>query len=84
MADEKKKAAADTSSASKDKKSKNEKKKESFFEGVKKEFRKIIWPTKDRLFRESTAVVVCSVVLGALIALLDAIIKYGVDYLVKL
>lgn len=56
--------------------------KKSFFKGVKSEWRKITWPSKESLFRETTAVIVISVVLGALIALLDALIKLGIDKII--
>ena len=82
MADTKNETVQNSSEAKKSKKT--QEKKESFFEGVKKEFKKIIWPNRTRLIRESTAVVAVSVVLGAVIALLDAVIKYGVDYLIQL
>ena len=57
------------------------KKKEGFFAGVKKEFKKIVWPDKPTLFKESAAVVVVSVILGAIIALVDAAIKAGLSLL---
>ena len=57
------------------------KKKEGFFKGVKKEFKKIVWPDKVTLLKESAAVVVVSVVLGAIIALVDAAIKAGLTLL---
>ena len=53
------------------------KKKEGFFKGVKKEFKKIVWPDKVTVAKESAAVVVVSVVLGAIIALVDWAIKLG-------
>ena len=52
--------------------------------GLKAEFQKIIWPTKEQLAKETTAVVVVSVILGLIIALLDFIIQYGVEFLVSL
>ena len=64
---------------------KNEKApKKSFFKGVKAEFNKIIWPDKKSLARQTTAVVVVSVVMGLVIALLDYVIQYGVDFLIGL
>ena len=51
--------------------------KKSFFKGVKSEWKKITWPSKDTLVKESVAVVIISIVLGAVIAVLDAIISYG-------
>ena len=58
--------------------------KKSWFTGLKAEFNKIIWPDKQSLARQTTAVVVVSVVLGLIIALLDFVIQYGVDFLVGL
>jgi preprotein translocase subunit SecE len=56
-------------------------KKPSFFKGVKAEFKKISWPDKNKLFKQSVAVVCISVVLGLLISVLDTIIQYGVNFL---
>lgn len=56
--------------------------KTSWFTGLKAEFRKIIWPDKRSLARQSVAVVAVSVVLGLIIAILDWIIQYGVNFLI--
>ena len=58
--------------------------KTSWFTGLKAEFNKIIWPDKQSLARQTTAVVAASVVLGLIIALLDFVIQYGVDFVVGL
>ncbi|MBD5556504.1 MAG: preprotein translocase subunit SecE [Roseburia sp.] len=58
--------------------------KQSWFNGLSAEFKKIIWPEKKSLARQTTAVVAVSVVLGLVIALLDFIIGYGIDFLVNL
>ncbi len=58
--------------------------KESWFTGLKAEFRKIIWPTKEALVKQTVAVVVTSVILGLIIALLDTLFQYGVNVLVNL
>ena len=55
-----------------------------WFDGLKAEFRKIIWPTRDDIQKETTAVVVVSIILGVVIALLDFLIQHGVDFLVNL
>lgn len=52
-----------------------------FFDGVKAEFKKIIWPDKDTLLKQSVAVVAVSIVLGAIIALIDTLMQYGVNFL---
>ncbi|HJA80262.1 MAG TPA: preprotein translocase subunit SecE [Candidatus Mediterraneibacter intestinipullorum] len=64
--------------------SENEKtQKKGWFKGLQAEFKKIIWPDKKTLAKQTTAVVVVSVVLGAVIAVIDAILKYGIDLLVR-
>ena len=60
-----------------------EKQKKSWFKGLKTEFRKIVWPDKNTLAKQTTAVVAVSVVLGALISVVDALLRYGIDFLVK-
>jgi len=41
--------------------------------------RRIIWPDKETITKETTAVVVSTVILGIIIALLDLLIKTGLD-----
>lgn len=59
-------------------------KRPSFFKGAKAEFKKISWPDKDALLKQSIAVVCISIVLGAIIAVLDFLMQYGVDFLTSL
>ncbi len=58
--------------------------KTSWFDGLKAEFSKIIWPAKESLVKQTTAVIAVSVVVGLIITLLDTFIQYGVDFLVNL
>ena len=57
--------------------------KKSWSKGLQAEFKKIIWPDKQALARQTTAVVAVSIFLGALITVIDTILKYGIDLLVK-
>lgn len=57
--------------------------KESWFNGLDREFKKIVWPDKMTVAKETAAVVSVSVVLGAIIALVDFFAQYGVDLLIK-
>jgi len=57
--------------------------KPSFFAGVKTEMKKISWPDKQSLFKQSVAVVCISVVVGAMITILDFMIQYGVSVLTR-
>lgn len=58
--------------------------KTSFFTGLSAEFKKVIWPDKESLARQTTAVVAVSVVMGLVIAIMDYLIQYGVDFLIGL
>lgn len=51
--------------------------KKSFFRGLKTEFKKIIWPTREIVIKHTCAVLSAAVALGIVIAILDTIIKYG-------
>lgn len=53
----------------------------SFFDGVKAEWGKIIWPGKDQLTKQTIAVIVTTVIVGVIISLLDTALQYGVNLL---
>ena len=55
----------------------------AFFKGVSKEFKKIVWPTKETLVKETIAVIVISVILGLIIALLDWLLQLGLGLIIK-
>ncbi len=50
---------------------KEKKQKKSWFKGLKAEFNKIIWPDRKTLTKETIAVLVVSVLLGAIISIVD-------------
>ncbi len=56
--------------------------KKSWFKGLKSEFKKIAWPDKETLVKESAAVIVITVILGLVIALVDMAIEYGVNLII--
>ena len=58
-------------------------KKKSWFKGLKAEFKKISWPDKKTLFKQTVAVIVCSLLLGGIIAIIDAGLQYVIDFIVK-
>ena len=60
-----------------------EKVKKSWFKSLKAEFKKIIWPDKKTLAKETIAVTVCSILLGLIIAIVDALIQFGIDFIVR-
>ncbi|MBP3872794.1 MAG: preprotein translocase subunit SecE [Lachnospiraceae bacterium] len=56
----------------------------TWWEGVKAEWRKIIWPTRDDLAKKTGTVAIVSIVLGVIIAILDFLIQNGIDLLLGL
>ena len=57
-------------------------KKKSFIKTLKAEFKKIIWPDKQTLTKQTIAVLISSVALGAVFAVLDLIIKFGLNIII--
>lgn len=58
--------------------------KTSFFKGVKSEFKKVIWPDKDKAIKETTAVVIVTAVLAVVIAIIDTGLKIGIDKILQI
>ena len=58
------------------------KKKKSLFKSLKAEFKKVIWPDRKSFTRQTIAVILTSVFLGALIALLDLVVKFGINFVI--
>ena len=56
--------------------------KKSFLKAVKSEFKKIIWPDKKSLGKQTLAVIVITAVLSVIIALLDAVVKFGINVII--
>jgi len=55
----------------------------AWFKNMKAEFKKVIWPDRKSLVRQSVAVIASAVSLGFIIALLDAVIKFGFGFIIK-
>ena len=55
----------------------------AFFEGVRAEIGKIIWLAKDDIVKQTTAVVVASIVCCILIAVLDYAFEEGINLLMS-
>ena len=63
--------------------SKTKAEKPSKIKGLKAEFKKIIWPDKKTLAKQTVAVVSVTVILGAIISVVDALLTFGIDFLVR-
>ena len=57
--------------------------KKNWYKGLKSEFKKIVWPDKELLAKQSVAVIVMTILLGIITSVLDLGIKYGVELLIK-
>ena len=72
---EKEKSAGKTAKAKEPKK--------SWFQGLKAEFNKIVWTDRDTLMKPSVVVIVITVILGAIISVMDAGILECINLLIK-
>ncbi len=58
-------------------------KKTGFFKTIPVEFKKIVWPSKESVFRQSVAVTVTAIVVGILVTVFDFLIQYGINFITK-
>lgn len=56
--------------------------KKSWFKGLSSEFKKIIWPDKEAVAKESGATIVVSIILALFIMLIDWLIQQGLNLIV--
>jgi preprotein translocase subunit SecE len=62
----------------------NKDQKNSWFKGVKAEIKKIIWPSKKDLAKQTVVVLVSALIIGVIVAFIDMGIQYGIDALINL
>lgn len=67
-----------------DKKEEKSALKRSWFQDLKAEFHKIVWPDKDTLFKEAVAVIIIAVIIGIIVGLLDRGLILGLNELKSL
>lgn len=53
--------------------------KKSFFKGLKAEFNKIVWPDREIVTKQTLSVIAVSIALGIIIAILDFVVKFGLN-----
>ena len=58
------------------------KKKKSFFKGLKAEYKKIVWPDRETVTKQTIVVLLVSLALGVLIGVLDMIFKFGINLII--
>ncbi len=59
-------------------------KKPSFWQGVKREWNKIIWPTKDDIVKRTALVIVASLIMGIIITVIDGAALYLLDLIMAI
>ena len=52
-----------------------------FFDGLAGEFKKVSWPNTPTILKQTATVTILSIILGVIIALVDTISQYGVNFL---
>ena len=62
----------------------NDTKKTNWLKASKAQFKRIIWPTKEDIARQSAVVVAVSVLLGVVIAVLDRVLLLLTDLIISL
>ena len=55
----------------------------SFYQDIFAEFKKVIWPSRDELIKQTGTVVIASLIIGAVICGFDYIFGFGYDLLMK-
>ncbi len=63
---------------------KDENKGPGFFARHKAEFKKIKWPSREELLKETVIVIIISLAVGAIIFGMDTVFKFGFNKLVEL
>ncbi|MBE5946586.1 MAG: preprotein translocase subunit SecE [Lachnospiraceae bacterium] len=56
--------------------------KRSWFQELKAEFAKIIWPSKKSLAKQSVVVLIIAIILGFIIAGVDWLLQIGLTYII--
>ena len=56
----------------------------TWWKGLKAEYSKIIWESRENVTKQTIAVVIISVIVGVIIALIDWVLKNGIDFITTL
>ena len=60
------------------------KNKESLFHQVHGEFNKVIWPNRTELTKQTTTVIIVSLLFGILVSVMDLVFGYGINTITSL
>ncbi|MCI9593490.1 MAG: preprotein translocase subunit SecE [Lachnospiraceae bacterium] len=56
--------------------------KKNYWKGLKAEYKKIVWPNRETVTKQTIVVLVVSLLLGVLIGVLDMIFKFGINLII--
>lgn len=56
--------------------------KKNFWKGLQTEYKKIVWPDKDTVVKQTGAVITVAIALGLIIAAVDTIIVFGLHFVI--
>jgi preprotein translocase subunit SecE len=57
--------------------------KTSWFKGLKGEYKKVVWPNRKTITRQTGDVLFVSIIMGLIIAIVDFVTRIGIEFLVK-
>ena len=62
-----------------EKKSEKKPRRKSYWKGLKAEFKKIVWPDRETVTKQTIVVLLVSLALGIIIGVMDMIFKFGIN-----
>lgn len=57
--------------------------KSSWWTTLKAEFKKVVWPSKHDLAKETYVVLITAIIMGLIIALIDFLMQYGIKIIMQ-
>ena len=65
-----------------EKKSEKKPRRKSYWKGLKAEFKKIVWPDRETVTKQTIVVLLVSLALGIIIGVMDTIFKFGINLII--
>ena len=65
-----------------EKKSEKKPRRKSYWKGLHAEFKKIVWPDRETVTKQTIVVLLVSLALGIIIGVMDMIFKFGINLII--
>ena len=65
-----------------EKKSEKKPRRKSYWKGLKAEFKKIVWPDRETVTKQTIVVLLVSLALGIIIGVMDMIFEFGINLII--